>query len=176
MLKTLALVLLVAVAALLVYASTRPDHFRVERATTIHAPAERLFPLINDLHRFNTWNPYNQKDPAMAGQYSGPEAGPGATYDFQGNKDVGKGRIGITASTAPTAVTMQLDMWEPFEGHNVVDFTLAPAGGATRVTWAMHGPSSFLPKLIGIFVNMDQMIGRDFEQGLANLKALAEKP
>jgi uncharacterized protein YndB with AHSA1/START domain len=176
MIRTLALLLLAAVAVLLVYASTRPDVFRVERTTTIQAPAERLFPLINDLHRFNTWNPYNQKDPAMKGQYSGPEAGPGAAYDFQGNKDVGRGRIGITASQAPTAVTMQLDMWEPFEGHNVVEFTLAPEGAGTRVTWAMHGPSSFLPKLIGIFIDMDRMIGRDFEQGLANLKAIAEKP
>ena len=176
MLKTISLLIGVALAVLLIYAATRPDVFHVERSATIQAPAERLHPLINDLRGFNTWNPYARKDPAMQGQYSGPAAGPGAVYDFQGNKDVGKGRIGITASSAPSSVTMQLDMFEPFEGHNVVTFSLVPEGGATRVTWAMDGPSPFMGKLIGVFMNMDRMIGRDFEAGLGHLKALAEKP
>nr|WP_247655683.1 SRPBCC family protein [Hydrogenophaga aromaticivorans] len=160
---------------LLAYAATRGDSFRVERSTTVAAPAAKLFPLINDLHRFNTWNPYNRKDPAMQGTYSGPAAGSGAVFDFQGNKEVGKGRIGITTSTEPSVVTMQLDMFEPFEGHNVVTFSLVPEGGATRVTWAMHGPSPFIARLMGIFFSMDQMIGKDFETGLSHLKALAEQ-
>ncbi|WP_382321887.1 SRPBCC family protein [Hydrogenophaga sp. UC242_53] len=176
MLKILALLIGVAIAALLLYAASRPDRFHVERSTTIQASAERLHPLINDLQRFNTWNPYARKDPAMQGQYSGPTAGTGAVYEFQGNKDVGKGRIGITASSAPSSVTMQLDMFEPFEGHNVVTFSLVPEGEATRVTWAMDGPSPFIARLIGVFMNMDQMIGRDFEAGLSYLKSLAEKP
>lgn len=176
MLKILALLIGVAIAALLLYAASRPDRFHVERSTTIQASAERLHPLINDLQRFNTWNPYARKDPAMQGQYSGPSAGPGAVYEFQGNKDVGKGRIGITASSAPSSVTMQLDMFEPFEGHNVVTFSLVPEGEATRVTWAMDGPSPFVARLIGVFMNMDQMIGRDFEAGLSLLKSQAEKP
>jgi len=176
MIKTIALLVAVAIAALLIFAATRPDTFSVERSTTIAAPATQLFPLINDLRAFNTWNPYARKDPAMRAVYSGPAAGPGAVFDFQGNKEVGKGRISITASTAPSLVTMQLDMWEPFEGHNEIHFILLPESAGTRVTWAMNGPSAFITKLMGIFFNMDQMIGKDFEAGLANLKAIAEKP
>lgn len=176
MLKTVLLIVVAAIALLLIVAATRPDTFAVERSTTIAAPAEKLFPLINDMHQFNTWNPYARKDPAMKAEYSGAAAGPGAVFDFQGNKDVGKGRISVTGATEPSLVTMQLDMWEPFEGHNTVNFILAPDGAGTRVTWAMHGPSAFITKLMGLFFNMDQMIGKDFEAGLANLKALAEKP
>lgn len=175
MLKTLALLVGAVIAALLLYAVSRPDRFHVERSTTIQAPAERLHPLVNDLRQFNTWNPYARKDPAMQVQYRGPAAGPGAMLEFQGNKDVGKGRIGITASSAPSSVTMQLDMFEPFEGHNVVTFSLVPEGNATRVTWAMDGPSPFVARLIGIFIDMDQMIGRDFEAGLSLLKSQAER-
>lgn len=173
MFKILALLIGVAIAALLLYAASRPDRFHVERSTTIQAGAERLHPLINDLRHFNRWNPYARKDPAMQVRYSGPAAGPGAVYEFQGNQDVGKGRIGITASRAPSSVTMQLDMFEPFEGHNVVTFSLVPEGNATRVTWAMDGPSPFVARLIGIFIDMDQMIGRDFEAGLSLLKSQA---
>jgi uncharacterized protein YndB with AHSA1/START domain len=176
MLKTVLLIVVAAIALLLIYVSTRPDTFAVERSTTIAAPAAKLFPLINDMRQFNTWNPYARKDPAMKAEYSGPAAGPGAVLDFQGNKDVGKGRISVTGVTEPSLVTMQLDMWEPFEGHNTVNFILAPDGAGTRVTWAMHGPSAFITKLMGIFFNMDQMIGKDFEAGLANLKQVAEKP
>ena len=177
MIKTIALLFVLTVAALLAYAATRPDTFAVERSATIAAPASKLFPLINDMRSFNTWNPYVRKDPAMKGAYSGPSAGVGSAFDFHGNKDAGKGRIAISSSTEPSLVSMQLDMQEPFEGHNAIDFKLAPEGeAATRVTWTMHGPSSFLPRLMGIFFNMDQMIGNDFEAGLANLKALAEKP
>jgi uncharacterized protein YndB with AHSA1/START domain len=176
MLKTVLLIVAAAIALLLIYASTRPDTFAVERSTTIAAPASKLFPLINDMRQFNTWNPYARKDPAMKAEYSGLAAGPGAVFDFQGNKDVGKGRISVTGATEPSLVTMQLDMWEPFEGHNTVNFILAPDGAGTRVTWAMHGPSAFITKLMGIFFNMDQLIGKDFEAGLANLKQVAEKP
>lgn len=177
MIKTIALLFVLAVAALLAYAATRPDTFAVERSATIAAPASTLFPLINDMRSFNTWNPYNRKDPAMKGVYSGPSAGAGSAFDFHGNKDAGKGRLTITGSAEPSLVSMQLDMEEPLEGHNAIDFKLTPEGdAATRVTWSMHGPSSFLPKLMGIFFNMDQMIGKDFEAGLSNLKALAEKP
>jgi uncharacterized protein YndB with AHSA1/START domain len=175
MLKTVLLIVTAAIALLLIYAATRPDTFAVERSTTIAAPADKLFPLINDMRQFNSWNPYARKDPAMKAEYSGAAAGPGAVFDFQGNKDVGKGRISITGADEPSRVTMQLDMWEPFEGHNEVNFTLAPDGPGTRVTWAMQGPSAFVTKLMGVFFNMDQMIGKDFDAGLANLKQLAEK-
>ncbi|UUZ71699.1 SRPBCC family protein [Polaromonas sp. P1(28)-8] len=175
MIKTLALIAVAAIGALLIFAATRPDTFRVQRSASIKAAPDRLYPLINDLRQFNTWNPYEKKDPAIKGSYRGPASGPGAGYDFQGNKDVGKGRIEIIESSPPGKVTMKLDMLEPFEGRNVVEFSLAPRGEATEVTWAMHGPSPFVAKLVGVFLNMDRMIGRDFEAGLANLKARAER-
>ena len=174
MIKTIALVAAIAIGALLAVAATRPDNFRVQRTASIKAPPDRLHGLINDMRVFNTWNPYNLKDPNIRGEYQGPQAGPGAIYRFAGNNDVGKGSIAIV-DTAPTRVTMKLDMIEPFEGHNIVEFTLAPKGEATDVTWAMHGPSPFMAKLVGLFMNMDRMIGRDFEDGLANLKARAER-
>lgn len=174
MLKTLALVVLAAVALLLAWAALRPDRFQVARSTTVQAPPEKLYPLINDLHQFNTWNPYGKKDPGMRGEYRGPAAGPGATYHFEGNKDVGKGSIRIV-DAAPAKVTMELHMIEPFEGRNKVEFSLAPMGGATQVTWAMQGASPFVARLVGIFMDMDRMIGRDFEAGLADLKLRAER-
>lgn len=174
-LRSLALVAAVAIGALLAYATTRPDTFRVERRTSVQAAPEQLYPLINDMQQFNTWNPFNRKDPAIQGSYSGPAAGPGATYAFAGNKDVGKGSLRIVQSQPPRQVTMELHMIEPFEGRNTVEFSLVPRGAGTEVTWAMHGPAPFLSKLIGVFLDMDRMIGRDFEDGLAALKARAEK-
>jgi hypothetical protein len=174
MLKSIALIIVLAVAALLLYATTRPDTFAVQRSTVIQAGTDTLFPLINDLRQFNTWNPYARKDPAMQISYRGPASGPGAAFDFSGNKDAGRGRVDVTGAQPPTRVDMVLHMIEPFEGRNQISFTLTPQGEATQVTWAMHGPSPYVSKLIGIFIDMDHMIGRDFEAGLAQLKALAE--
>jgi hypothetical protein len=174
MIKAIALLAVAALGAVLIFAATRPDTFRVERTASIKAPADKLHGLINDMKVFNTWNPYNLKDPNIKGEYQGPQAGPGAVYRFAGNKDVGKGSIAIV-DTSPSKVTMKLDMLEPFEGHNIVEFIIAPKGDATEVTWAMHGPSPYLGKVIGLVFNMDSMIGRDFEAGLANLKARAER-
>ncbi len=174
MLKSIALIVVLAVAALLLYATTRPDTFAVQRSTVVQAGTDKLFPLINDLHQFNTWNPYAKKDPAMQTSYRGPASGPGAAFDFSGNKDAGRGSVEVTGGQAPTRVDMVLHMIEPFEGRNQISFTLAPQGEATQVTWAMHGPSPYISKLIGIFIDMDHMIGRDFEAGLAQLKAVAE--
>lgn len=176
MIKTIALLLVLAIGALLLYAASRPKVMAVQRSALIQAPAEKIHPLINDLHRFNTWNPYEKKDPAIKGSYRGPASGPGAGYDFEGNKDVGKGSIQITGAVVPASVTMELHMIEPMEGRNTIAFTLAPRGEATEVTWAMHGPSPFIARLVGVFVDMDRMIGRDFEAGLANLKSVAEQP
>ena len=174
MLKSIALIVVLAVAALLLYATTRPDTFAVQRSTIVQAGTDKLFPLINDLHQFNTWNPYAKKDPAMQTSYRGPASGPGAAFDFSGNKDAGRGSVEVTGGQAPTRVDMVLHMIEPFEGRNQISFTLAPQGEATQVTWAMHGPSPYISMLIGIFIDMDHMIGRDFEAGLAQLKAVAE--
>jgi len=176
MVKTILIIAVLALAGLLLFAATRPDTFSLQRSIVIQAPPDKLHALINDLHQFNTWNPYDKKDPAMQGSYRGPAAGPGARYEFKGNKEVGEGSLEITAST-PAQVTMRLDMSAPMQASNTIDFTLVPRGSATatEVTWAMQGNCPFIAKLMGVFINMDAMIGRDFEAGLASLKTIAEK-
>jgi len=175
MLKIIGIVVVVLVAGVLLHAANKPDTFSVQRSASIQAPPERIFPLINDLRAFNTWNPFEKKDPSLKGRYSGPAGGKGAGYAFEGNKDVGKGSIEILESSSPSRVTMRLSMVEPFAVQNLVEFTLVPNGGATNVTWAMQGPAPFLAKIIHVFIDMDQMVGRDFEAGLASLKAATEK-
>lgn len=174
MLKISAIVVVVLIGGVLIFAATKPDTFQVQRQTSINAPPEKIFPLINDLRSFNTWNPYEKKDPNMNGNYSGPSSGKGATYAFDGNKDVGKGSIEITKSSPPFKVTMTLNMTHPFEAHNIVAFTLQPVGDSTSVTWSMQGPLPYVAKVIHLFFNMDSMVGKDFETGLANLKTVAE--
>lgn len=173
LLKSVAVVLLVGVAAVLVAAANRPDSFRVVRSATVQADAVKLHPLINDLHQFNTWNPFERKDPDIKGEYRGPAAGPGAAYHFEGGKS-GSGSLRVVHS-APQQVTMELHMLKPMEGRNRIVFTLQPRGNATEVTWAMDGPMPFVSKLITMFVDMDRMIGGDFENGLATLKQRAER-
>jgi carbon monoxide dehydrogenase subunit G len=175
MIAAIAIAAAVALAALLLYAASRPDTMKIERSVSIQADAERIKPLINDIKRFNTWNPYNHKDPTMKGSYRGPTIGPGAAYDFDGNKNVGKGSIQIVEPTGPDRVSMTLDMTAPMACHNLIDFKLAPRGATTDVTWSMTGPCPFLGKLMGVIFNMDKMVGRDFETGLASLKTLAEQ-
>lgn len=174
MLKTIGLIVLAALALLLIYAATRPDTFRVERSLSIQAPPERVFAMINDLKRFNTWNPYVKKDPALKQRYGATTAGPGAQYGWEGDK-VGIGSMEITQVRAPQRVAMKLDFVKPFEAHNTVEFRLQPEGARTQVTWAMHGPANYLSKLMGVIIDMDRMVGKDFEDGLNNLKALAEQ-
>jgi len=175
MFKKIAFVVVVLVVALLAYAVTRPDTLHVQRAASIMAPPEKIFPLISDFHSWTSWSPYEKRDPAMKRAYSGAVHGRGAVYEWDGNSEVGQGRMEITDTSDPSRVTIKLDFIEPIEGHNVAEFALVPQGGATNVTWSMDGPSPYIGKLIGVFINMDTMIGKDFETGLANLKALAEK-
>jgi carbon monoxide dehydrogenase subunit G len=174
MLKTLLLIVLAAIAVVLLYATTRPDSFRVERSAQIQAPPGRVFPLINDLHAFNTWNPYEKKDPAIKGSYGAVTAGPGATYAWESDK-VGLGDMRIETAVPDSTVTLRLTFVKPFAAVNQVTFTLAPAGDGTQVTWAMEGRLNYIAKLMHLFFNMDSMVGKDFEDGLANLKALAER-
>ena len=168
-------VALATVAAILVYASTRPDSFRVERSTAMNAPPEKIFPYIEGLKRWAEWSPYESRDPAMKRAHSGAERGKGAVYEWDGNDTVGKGRMEIVDSTPPHRVVIKLDFLKPFEGHNMAELTVEPKGGQTIVTWAMYGPSTFMTKLIGTFMDMDDMIGRDFAAGLAKLKTVVEK-
>ncbi|WP_454907714.1 SRPBCC family protein [Variovorax gossypii] len=175
MLKTIALAVVAAIAALLIFAATRPDTFRVERTARIDAPAEKIFPLIDDFHRWGTWSPYEKLDPDMQRSFGGSASGKGATYAWESKGKAGAGRMEITESTPSSKIAINLDFTRPMEGHNVAEFTLQPQGNATQVTWSMHGPSPYVAKLMGIFFNMDQMIGKDFETGLANLKTATEK-
>ncbi|MDB5965832.1 MAG: hypothetical protein JWQ72_2332 [Polaromonas sp.] len=166
--------LVLAIALIAAIASQRPDTFTVGRSTLIAAPAATIFPLIDDVHAFNSWNPYNRKDRAMTGSYRGPASGPGAHYDFE-SKKAGSGFFEIIQSDAPSQVKMRLLMTAPFKADNVITFTLLPQGPQTSVTWAMAGPSSFLARFMGVVLNMDRMIGKDFSDGLATLKASAER-
>lgn len=175
MLKKIALVLVVLIAGLLGYAATRPDSFRVERSTTVQAPPDRLHPMVEDFRRWQSWSPWEALDPAMKRTFSGAASGKGSVYEWSGNKDVGRGRMEVLDSAPPGKVVIKLDFIEPFEGHNTTTFSFEPKDGGTRVVWVMEGPSPFVTKLMGVFFNMDQMIGRDFEKGLANMKAAAEK-
>jgi hypothetical protein len=168
-------VAVVLIAAVLILAATKPDTFKVERSAMIGASPERIFPLIEDFSQWRSWLPYEKRDPDMKRSFNGT-SGKGAIYEWDGNRQVGKGRIEITDMSKPSRVTIMLDMIKPFEGHNIVDFTIEPRGAATQVTWAMRGSCAYMAKLMGLFCNMDNMIGRDFETGLANLKAMAEKP
>src|ERR1700749_2081529 len=138
MLAIIAIVIAAALAALLIYAATKPGTFTISRSTLIDAPPERIFPLIDDLHAQSAWSPF-EKDPAMKRTHSGAPRGKGAVYEWDGNRQVGAGRIAITDSTAPSRVTLLLDMLRPFKAHNTVEFTLAPNGTGTNVTWAMQG-------------------------------------
>ena len=183
MIKTIAViiavVLVVAIAAVLIFAAAKPDSFRIQRATVIQAPPDRIYPLITDLRGWNAWSPYEKKDPAMKRSFSGAASGTGAAYEWDGDRNVGKGRMEIIEATPPSRVVIKLDFLAPFEGHNTAEFTMDAAGGptnldSTNVTWAMYGPRPFMAKVMGVFFNMDRMIGTDFEAGLANLKSVAE--
>jgi uncharacterized protein YndB with AHSA1/START domain len=175
MLKTIAIIVVVAIAAVLGLAATKPDTFRVQRSATIKAPPDKVFALINDFRNWSQWSPWEKLDPAMKRTHSGPPSGKGAVYEWDGNKEVGAGRMEITEPTPPSKLVIKLDFIRPFEGHNTAEFTLQPQGDGTNLTWAMHGPAPFISKVMQVFFSMDGMIGKDFETGLANLKAVAEK-
>jgi hypothetical protein len=175
MIMIVAIAVAILIVALVGFAATKPDTFRVQRATIIKASAEKLFHLIVDFHTWNSWSPWEKIDPAMKRTYSGVASGTGAIYEWAGNSKVGTGRMEITSTLPASKVIIKLDFLKPMEGHNTAEFTLEPQGDSTNVTWAMYGPSQFASKVFQIFVSMDKMIGKSFETGLANLKALAEK-
>ena len=170
-----AIVLGIAIIGVLALAATKPATLRVARAIDIKAPAEKIFPLISDFHLWRGWSPYEEKDPAMKRSYGGADSGKGATYAWDGDKNVGSGRMEILEAAALSKIVIKLDFFKPFEGHNTAEFTMLPQGDGTHVTWVMHGPANFMSRLIQVFINLDNMIGRDFEAGLANLKTLTEK-
>ncbi len=171
-----AVVLAIAIAIVLILAATKPDTFSVQRAAVVKAPPENIFPLINDFHRWASWSPWENKDPGMKRTFSGTGSGRGAVYAWDGNKNVGSGRMEILAASSPSKIVIKLDFFKPFEAHNTAEFTMLPQGDATtNVNWVMRGPATFMSKVMQVFMNIDSMVGKDFETGLSNLKKLTEK-
>jgi hypothetical protein len=169
-----AVVLAIVIAAVLILAAAKPDRFSVERAIGVKAPPETIFPLINDFRRWRSWSPYEDRDPALKRSYSGAESGKGAVYAWEGNRNVGSGRMEILQASVPTTIVIKLDFLRPFEGHNTAEFTMLPQGDTTRLTWKMHGPAPLMSRVMQVFMDLDRMIGKDFEVGLANLKKFTE--
>lgn len=167
--------LILVIGGFVLYISTRPDTFVVQRSTEIKSTPAAIYPFIADFHHWANWSPYEHLDPKMEKSYDGKESGLGAKYNWEGNEKVGAGKMEIIEAAPPSKVAIRLDFSKPFEGHDVAEFTLVPKGEETSVTWSMRGPSSFMMKFAGMFMNMDEMLGKDFESGLENLKNLAEK-
>lgn len=175
MTATWVLIVLGLIAALLIVAALQAKVFSVSRAISITAKPEQIFLHINELKRWEAWSPWARMDPQMQKEYSGPAAGVGAAQAWNGNRKVGAGRMEILESQAPSRVAIQLEFIRPFKARNLAEFELSGQDGATRVTWRLSGPANFISRLMGIFISMDKMIGKDFEAGLAALKAVAEQ-
>ncbi|MEO7966774.1 MAG: SRPBCC family protein, partial [Gemmatimonadaceae bacterium] len=153
MLKIILGVVAVAICGVLVAASTRPDTFHVERSATINAPADSIYPMVTDFHRWGAWSPYEKLDPTMKRTFSGAPSGVGAAYGWSGNSSAGEGRMEITEAVPPSLVHIKLDFSKPFPSHNIATFSFVPEGNATKVTWAMDGPSPFISKVMGVFMS-----------------------
>jgi uncharacterized protein YndB with AHSA1/START domain len=174
MFKYVALALLGAVLSLVLWVAARPSHFHVERATHVDAPAEVIFELIEDFRAWPAWSPWEHLDPEMHREYSGPARGAGARYAWSGNDQVGVGNMLITASEPPTRVSIRLEFSAPWRAVNRATLSIRPDAGGSNVTWSMDGESSFVLKAVGLFMDIDASVGRDFERGLTLLRAVAE--
>ncbi len=174
MLLTILAVLGVLLVAVLVLASFRPADFRIVRAASIQAAPAAVFGRINDLRQFQDWSPWAKLDPGMKLTFSGPAAGVGCSSAWEGNSKVGAGRMTITESRPAERIRMNLEFLRPFRATNTTEFIFRAHGGGTALEWSMTGRHNFVSKIFCLFMNMDRMVGRDFEQGLAQLKALAE--
>ena len=174
MIKYIAITIGLAVIVLLIVAEMQPATYHVERTTTIAAAPGKIHPLVDDFHNWQQWSPWANLDPNMKVSYSGPTSGPGAVYEWEGDSKVGKGRMEILASQT-TETSIKLDFLKPFESHTRSNFILEPQGGVTRVTWTLDGPNTFMSRVMGVFVSMDKMVGKDFSNGLGKLKTAAEQ-
>ena len=166
--------LVVIWVSVLVFASTRPDTYTIQRVTTIKAPPETIFPLVSDFRNWRRWSPLETLDPAMKRAHSGEPGGVGAVYEWDGNNRAGKGRMEIFDVSPPKMVLISVDFFKPFNAHNVNLFALDQQGDATEVLWIMNGSRPYMLKVMSIFVITDKLLGKHFETGLANLKAAAE--
>jgi hypothetical protein len=174
MFKKILIGLAVIIAVFVAVVAMQPSAFRIERTATISAPAAVAFAQINDFHNWAAWSPWEKLDPAMKKTFEGAPAGTGAIYSWAGNDEVGEGRMTLTESRPNELIRIKLEFIKPFASTNTTEFTFKPEGDQTVVTWNMFGNANFMSKAFGLFVNMDKMIGSDFEKGLAQLKAVAE--
>ena len=174
MLTKVLVALAVVVVVLVIIVALQPSKFRVARSTTISAPAPAVFAQVNDFHKWEAWNPWGKVDPAMKQTYEGAPAGTGAIYTWVGNKEVGEGRMTITESRPSDLVRVKLEFMKPFAATNTAEFSFNPEGNQTEVTWSMTGENNFVAKAVHLFMNMDKMIGDQFEKGLADMKAAVE--
>ena len=158
----------------LIVVAMQPSGFRIARSASIAAPPATVFGLVNDFHKWGAWSPWEKLDPALKRTYEGPAAGPGAIYSWTGDKRVGEGRMTILESRASELIRIKLEFLKPFKATNTAEFAFKPEGAGTRVEWTMTGTNNFVFKAFGLFMNMDKMIGADFEKGLAAMKAAAE--
>ena len=175
MLNIIAIIIATLIIAILIYVATRSDTFRIQRSANIKAPPEKIFPLINDFPQWEAWSPWEKIDPETKRTYGSITSGKGAVYEWSGNKKIGHGRMEIIESFPSSRVVLKIHFITPFEAHNTVEFTLVTQGNSTTVTQAMYGPNSYISKLMGLFCSMEKMVGEKYEEGLASLKAIAEK-
>jgi uncharacterized protein YndB with AHSA1/START domain len=176
MLKTILVALAVIIVVLVVIVALQPSDFRVARSTTISAPPPAVFAQVNDFHKWEAWNPWGKIDPAMKQTYEGALAGPGAIYTWSGNNEVGEGRMTITDSRPSDLIRVKLEFFKPFAATNTAEFAFKPEGNQTLVTWSMFGEKNFMAKAVHLVMNMDKMIGGQFEKGLADMKSAVEAP
>ncbi len=174
MVKTILIVLAAVALVVVVVVAMQPSEFRVTRSTTVAAPPAAVFAQVNDFHRWEAWNPWGKIDPAMKQTYQGAPAGTGAIYTWTGNKEVGEGRMTLTESRPNDLIRIKLEFFKPFAATNTAEFTFMPEGNQTLVTWSMRGDNNFMAKAIHLFINMDKMIGGQFEEGLESMKSVVE--
>ena len=174
MLVKILIALVVVVGLLVVVVAMQPSEFHVARTATISAPAPAVFAQVNDFHHWEAWNPWGKLDPAMRQAYEGAPAGAGAIYTWAGNDQVGEGRMTMTESRPSDLIRIKLEFMKPFRSTNTAEFTFKPEGDQTAVTWSMTGANNFIAKTVHLFMNMDRMVGGQFEKGLAQLKTVVE--
>ena len=174
MLPLIGIAVLGAAAAVVGIAARKPNEFRLSRSTRIKAPADRIFANLVDFHRWEAWSPWEKLDPALKRTHSGATSGKGAVYEWEGNAKVGKGRMEIVEAVSPNRMVIAMHFLKPMESRATTEFSLVPSGDATEVTWSMSGQSPFIQKVMGVLMDMDAMLGKSFEQGLASLKTISE--
>jgi hypothetical protein len=174
MIKKIALGLLLVVVALVALVAVQPAEFRIERSATVATPPEVPFALVNDFHRWEAWSPWVKLDPDLKIEFGGPPSGVGSTYAWTGNQQVGTGRMTITDSQANERVGLRLEFEKPFQATNAATFTFRPVPAGTAVTWTMTGRNGFAGKAVGLVMNVDELVGQSFDEGLASITKIAE--